>query len=56
VTPAPPLGRPLRLSQGDEGRHTDLRQRACDLMVERREEFEPFVEDDQVGRRWPAAK
>ncbi|KIZ06508.1 OTU domain-containing protein 3 [Monoraphidium neglectum] len=34
-------------TEGDEGRHTDLRQRACDLMVERREEFEPFVEDDQ---------
>jgi hypothetical protein len=33
--------------EGDEGGHADLRQRACDLMVARREEFEPFVEDDQ---------
>lgn len=32
---------------GDEGRHIELRQGTCDLMVERREAFEPFVEDDQ---------
>jgi hypothetical protein len=32
---------------GDEDRHAALRQRACDLMEARREEFEPFVEDDE---------
>ncbi|KAI8477500.1 MAG: hypothetical protein J3K34DRAFT_515825 [Monoraphidium minutum] len=34
-------------TEGDEGRHVELRQRACDLMEARREGFEPFVEDDQ---------
>jgi len=27
--------------------HGDLRHKACDLMVANREDFEPFVEDDQ---------
>ena len=43
----PPPAQPRPLRQGDEGRHVDLRQRACDLMAERRADFEPFVEDDQ---------